>query len=168
MPILWMLALLACLAIAVIADASSPDPGKFVGQIRPSGSAELRIHYRRIDHARFRIYHWVFDGVPLHCPQGREVSRLSVDGKEKARNRFADHQPFGYTVSEGSSGHPTYATKVRGRLVTRNKARGVVRVHGSSVRLCGGGHGNCDSGRLHWTVRRWQTFGFRSSRKAGA
>jgi hypothetical protein len=147
-------AVLLCLSLVAVADASSPPAGKLTGHIKPSGRAELRISYKRIDGRKYRSYDWSLDRIPLHCKSGHEISKPSVEGGMTIWNRYADDQPFGITEVGGSLRHPVYKATVHGHLVSRNKARGLVRVHGSSVPLRGGGHGRCESHRLHWKAHR--------------
>jgi hypothetical protein len=141
------------LCVGAIVGTASAWHRTLTGSIDPSGSARVHIGFKRIDHARFRVYRWSFDRVPLRCGGRRATARDSVDGSEAIRNSAPGRDEFGYGVADGGPGKPSYAARVRGRLVRRDKARGILRVHGTAVPLKGGGQDRCDSGRLHWIVR---------------
>jgi len=149
-----LVALITCLVIAGGIALADPHAGKLRGSIRPAGKAMLEIDYRRIDGARFREYSWTLNRVPLTCEGGPAISRAPVDGSLFVRNKFADGQAFGLTEGSGSLEDPVYLAKVIGRMRGPDRARGIVRVRGSSVPLRGGGHDECDSGRLRWRVTR--------------
>src|SRR4051794_27836678 len=150
-----LVALALCAGLAIAAYTSSPHQGTLKGQIKPSGHAKLRIHYRHTDGQNMRWYRWHFYRVPLKCKGGPAIARRAAKDGEGIWNRFADGASFGGTWAElDRPHHVTYREHVSGKLITPDKARGLVRVSGASVPLRGGGHDECDSGRLHWKVRR--------------
>jgi hypothetical protein len=72
-------------------------------------------------------------------------------------NAHYDHvgKPWGISGTvAGDIRDPDYATKVSGRLVSDDKARGWVRVYGAHVLLRSGRSAACDSGRLRWVARK--------------
>jgi hypothetical protein len=75
-----------------------------------------------------------------------------VKGGEWVNNKYADRGDFGGGEFEGS--RKRYREYVDGRLVDPNRAEGWVRVAGTHVPVRGGGIARCDSGRVHWTLRR--------------
>jgi hypothetical protein len=101
-----------------------------------------------------RWYRWHFYRVPLKCKSGPAVSRITVKGGEGIWNRYADRNPFGGGFASWKAKQRDYREFVLGRLIDPRKARGVLRVSGSDVPLRGGGSDKCDSGLLHWRVRR--------------
>jgi hypothetical protein len=147
-----LIALIASAGLALAATKSSPRPGTLRGHINRSGHAKLRIIYRHEFHAYVRDYTWHFYRVPLKCKDGPAVARYTVKGGEGINNKYADRGGFGGGVFEGSK--KRFREYVQGELVDPNKARGWVRVAGTHVPVRGGGTGNCNSGRLRWTVRR--------------
>jgi hypothetical protein len=153
------IALVALATGAGLAGATSPPsprPGTFRGHIKPSGHAKVMIHYRHTDGQKMRWYTWHFYRVPLKCESGPAVARWSVKGRQGAFNKYADRTPFGgvHALINPKNRRILYREHVAGKQVGPNEIKGLMRVDGAKVPLRRGGRDKCDSGRLHWRVRR--------------
>ena len=144
---------LATCALTAAAMATMLDDITLKGPIDKSGRAKIEISSGRIQGTPANRYRWEFRRISVRCSGRRETARHPVDGDYAANVEFdqvGDRWGFG-TRETGPAG--TLETKVSGRLVTRKKARGWVRVFGTAVSIQGGGQESCDSGRLHWVAR---------------
>lgn len=139
---------------AVVAAVSWAGDGQTLkGDIERSGQATIRVSVEtRKDGHRYRKTEYRFTELQVRCGEREREFRFGVSGGETVWLRYADRNPFGTVTISGPAGNPAVKTKVVGRLVTPRRARGFVRVSGSSVPLEGGGSARCDSGRLHWAA----------------
>jgi len=144
-----VLAVVACV-LAATAAATALENVTLRGPIERDGRAEIVISSGKIQGTPVNRYRWEFRRISVRCSGRRETARLPVEGGFAANVEFdqvGDH--WGITGTGGG----THETRVSGRLVTRKKARGWVRVFGTAVGIRGGGRESCDSGRLRWVAR---------------
>lgn len=140
-------------AAAVAASATTLEDITLKGPIDKGGRAEIMISSGKIQGTPVNRYRWEFRRISVRCSGRRETARHPVDGDYAANVEFdqmGDRWGLG-SRETGPAG--TYETRVSGRLVTRKKARGWVRVFGTAVSIQGGEQESCDSGRLHWVAR---------------
>jgi hypothetical protein len=147
-------ALICSFAVAGVALADRL-PRTLDGDLERGGEVVIEISKGRAQGAPVERYRWDFRQISVRCDGERHLARASITGG------FAINADFGGPGDWGVQGEiggdpsdPTYATKVRGRLVTWNRARGWIRLWGSRIPLRGGGRAECDSGRLHWVARK--------------
>jgi hypothetical protein len=144
----------ATCAVPAAATASTLEDATLKGAIEKSGRAEVAVSSGKIQGTSVNRYRWEFRRISVRCSGRSEVAKHPVEGGFDANAEF-DHvgEPWGIsgTAEVGPGGD--YRTKVSGRLISRRKARGWVRVYGTNVAIRGGGHESCDSGRLHWIAR---------------
>ena len=145
------LAAVTC-AGAAAATAARPDATTLAGPIDKGGRVEIRISSGRIQGTPVRRYRWEFRHLSVRCSGDLKPARLPVTGG------FAINADFDPGVGEpwgisGTGAGGTYETRVSGRLVSRHKARGWVRVFGTAVPIRGEDTDRCDSRRLHWVAR---------------
>ena len=150
------LAAVTCVGTAA-ATAAKPDFIRLTGPVDKGGRVEIRISSGKEPEqgTPVRRYRWEFRQLSVRCSGDLKPARLPVTGGF-ARNADFDPgvgEPWGIygTGEEGPTG--TYETKVSGRLVSRHKARGWVRVFGTAVPIRGGDTERCDSRPLHWVAR---------------
>jgi hypothetical protein len=143
------------LGLAAGTSATTLDDIALKGPIDKGGRAEIAITSATIQGTRANRYRWEFRRISVRCSGKRETSRLPVAGGFSVSAEFDQvGKPWGITGTASGGPHGVYRTKVSGRLVSRSKARGWVRVYGSDVAIRGGGrHEKCESGRLHWVAR---------------
>jgi hypothetical protein len=148
---LIVLVVAAC-TLAAAAAATTLEDVKLKGPIEKGGRAEIAISSGKIQGTPVNRYRSEFRRISVRCSGRRETARLAVEDGFAINAEFdqvGDH----WGISGTGSPSRTYETRVSGRLVTRKKARGWVRVFGTAVAIRGGGREPCDSGRLHWVAR---------------
>ena len=141
-------------AVGVGTAAAGPWDIELAGPIEKDGRADISISAGKVDGTPVHRYRWEFRRLAVRCSGNRRTAKLPVVGGFSANAEFdqvGDH--WGVSGTRGVGPDGTYETKVSGRLVTRKKARGWVRVLGTAVDVRGGGNRTCDSGRLHWIAR---------------
>ena len=153
LPGLIILVLATC-ALTAAATATMLDDITLKGPIDKSGRAKIEISSGRIQGTPANRYRWEFRRISVRCSGRREIARGAVEGGFSHAAEF-DHvgQHWGITGTGEVGPAGDYKTKVSGRLVSRRKARGWVRVWGTAVAIRGGGREECESGRLHWVAR---------------
>ncbi len=145
-------ALILPLVLAAVAESSHPSSGVLKGPVDAGGRAKLEISYSRMQGHRYRTYKWRIREVRVKCEHlGARTYGSTIQGGNTVWNRYADRGPFGVVAGDPGGSE---VSKVSFILRDADKATGYVRVHGTNVHLAGGGHDSCDSGRLHWVVRR--------------
>ncbi len=138
-----------------------PIPGTrhvFRGSIERSGRAKLTVRLVHTGHVRARKYSLVLRRVRARCNGHWLVVQGPITGGMTIWNRYAhDGQFFSGVSVDGDPRHPSFAETSKGRLLPPGvplgqalRARGIVRVWGSSVPLRGGHSERCRSGRLRW------------------
>jgi hypothetical protein len=149
-----IVAVLAACALAATSAATTLEDATLKGPIEKGGRAEIAISSGKIQGTPVNRYRWEFRRISVRCSGRRETARRPVEGGFDHDAEF-DHvgAPWGITGTGVAGPAGDYNTKVSGRLVSRRKARGWVRVYGTAVAIRGGGHEDCDSGRLHWVAR---------------
>jgi hypothetical protein len=150
----FALPIFALCSLAVGASATSPWDIELKGQVEKGGRAEISIRPGRVSGTPVHRYRWEFRDLSVRCSGERQTAKLPVTGGRAANAEFdqvGDH--WGISGTGGAGVAATYGTRVSGRLVTRKKARGWVRVFGTAVAIRGGGRESCDSGRLRWVAR---------------
>ena len=148
------LAAATCVGTAAAA-AARPDAIRLMGPIDKGGRVEIRISSGKAQGTPVRRYKWEFRRLSVRCSGDLKPARLPVNGGFVVN---ADFDPgvgarWGVTGTREVGPAGTYETKVSGRLVSRHKARGWVRVFGTAVPIRGGDTDRCDSRRLHWVAR---------------
>ena len=134
---------------AVAASATTLEDVTLKGPIDRGGRAKIAISSGKVQGTPVDRYRWEFRRISVRCSGRRETARRPVEGEvatDVGFDQVGNHWGTGVTAT-GPAG--TYETRLSGRLVTRKKARGWVRVFGTAVGIQGGGHESCDSGRLH-------------------
>jgi hypothetical protein len=144
--------LVATCALVAAAGATTLENATLKGPIEKGGRAEIAISSGRIQGTPVNRYRWEFRRISVRCSERRETARLPVEGGF-AHNAEFDQVGDRWGISGTGGGGRVYETRVSGRLVTRKKARGWVRVFGTAVSLRGGGRESCESGRLRWVAR---------------
>ena len=147
------LAAVTCVGVAAAA-AARPDATRLTGPVDKGGRVEIRISPGRAQGTPVVRYRWEFRHLSVRCSGDLKPARHPVTGGFAINADFDPGvgQPWGIEgTREGPAG--TYETKVSGRLVSRHKARGWVRVFGTAVPVRGGDTDRCDSRRLHWVAR---------------
>jgi hypothetical protein len=141
-------------ALSAADIATTLEDETLQGPIEKGGRAEIEIGPGKIDGTPVNRYRWEFRRLHLRCSGTSEIAKHPVEGGFAANAEF-DHVGESWGVSGTGEVGPggDYKTKVSGRLVSRQKARGWVRVYGTDVAIRGGGSEPCDSGRLHWIAR---------------
>ena len=144
-------------AVFLVAGAAEAGEGKVLrGYLDGGGKARITVTYEHRYGTFVRTTKWRFQPIQVRCDgDGSEAwLAIAVTGGESIRAEFADRNGFGGGTASGHLHDPDVKTYVRGDFVTKRKAEGFVRVNGNAVPLEGGGHADCDSGRLHFKATR--------------
>jgi len=96
---------------------------------------------------KYRKVVYSFRHITVRC-DGDGEQRLAADRVAGGNSDESGLIHFGNTVISGPAKHPKYLAKVHGTFTHPGEARGYVRVSGTRVPLKGGGHADCDSGKL--------------------
>jgi hypothetical protein len=149
-----VLAVVAAGVLSATAAAVTLEDVTLRGPIENGGRAEIETSHGRIQGTPVNRYRWEFRRLSVRCSGETRIARDPIEGGFDYNSDY-DHigEPWGISGTAGIGPGGSYRTKVSGRLVSRGKARGWVRVYGTDVAIRGGGHESCDSGRLHWIAR---------------
>jgi hypothetical protein len=143
--------------VAVSGTALAKDAIRLDGPVEGGGSAVVKVSNGKWeDGTPFRRYRMKFTNLTVECGGISEVAKFPVTGGGAINADYFPPPPGleGEIEDDGEGRTPDYATELKSRFISARNARGWVRVWGTEVALVGGGHAECDSGRLSWSARR--------------
>jgi len=144
-------------AVFLVAGAAEAGEGKVLrGELDGGGKATITVSYLMKQGVLVRKTAWRLGPITVRCDGDGQprIAAIEPSGSEYIRAKYADRNGFGLGTVEGPFHDPDLKTFVSGDFVTKRRAKGFVRVNGNTVPLKGGGHADCDSGRLHFTATR--------------
>jgi hypothetical protein len=149
-----LLLVTAIAALAFPAAVGAAGDVHLSGPLEGGGSVTIDISDGFTADTAVRKYEWHFDGITVRCDGERRLARLPIDGGFAINAQFDGPGRWGIDGTRGEGPDGFYETRVAGRLINAGHARGWIRAFGTATPLAGGGHADCDSGRLRWSAER--------------